>query len=81
LISHRQGGDSSGQIDSQEDQFRQQKAELAKALRQIKQQQTLLLVRTSEIRRLGAEVNESRETLRKVKAEIAASQLTVVVGK
>jgi len=65
----------------QQAEFRQQQAELVKALRQIKQQQTLIRVQTSAMRRLEAEVHESRETLRKVKAEVAASQLTVVAGK
>jgi hypothetical protein len=70
-------------IKEQQAEFRQQQAELAKALRQIKQQQTLLRVQTSAMRRLEAkaEVHESRETVRKVKAQVAASRLTVVAAK
>jgi hypothetical protein len=65
----------------QQDEFRQQRAEMAKALDQIKRQQTLLRVQTSAIRSLEAQVHETRETLRKVKEQLAASRLTVVAAK
>jgi hypothetical protein len=48
---------------------------------QIKQQQSLLRAQTAAIRSLKAEVHETRETLRKVKAQVAAAQLTVVAAK
>jgi hypothetical protein len=56
----------------QQRQFRQQQAELAKALRQIKQQQTLLRAQSSALRSLEAEVRQARQTLQKVKVQIAA---------
>jgi len=65
----------------QQGEIRQQQAELAKALRQIKRQQSLLRAQTSAMRSLQAEVREARETLRKVKAQVDASQLTVVAVK
>jgi endosialidase-like protein len=60
---------------------KQQQQEMAKALRQIRQQQSLLRAQSSAMRSLEAEVRESQETLRKVKAQVAASQLTVVAAK
>jgi len=65
-------------IKEQQGQFEQQQAELAKALRQIKQQQSLLRAQSAAMRSLEVEI---RETLRKVNAQIAASQLTVVARK
>jgi hypothetical protein len=65
----------------QQDEFREQRAEMAKALQQIKRQQTLLRVQTSAIRSLEAEVDETRETLRKVKEQLAASRLTVAAAQ
>jgi hypothetical protein len=52
----------------QQREFRQQQAELAKALGQIK-------------RDLETEVGETRESLRKVKAQVAASQFAAVAAK
>jgi len=46
----------------QQAEFREQQAELAKALRQIKRQQALLHVQTSAIRSLEAQVRESRSS-------------------
>jgi len=46
----------------QQAEFREQQAELAKALRQIKRQQALLNVQTSAIRSLEAQVRESRSS-------------------
>ncbi len=68
-------------IKEQQGEFRQQQAELAKALRQVRQQESLLRAQTSAMRRLGAEVRETRETLRKVKAQIAAAQPALVAAK
>jgi len=65
----------------QQRQFQQQQAELAKALRQVKQQQNLLHAQTSAMRSMKAEIREARETLRKVKAQVAAAQLVVVAVK
>jgi hypothetical protein len=49
--------------------------------RQITQQQNLLRAQTAVIRTLKVEIHETRETLRKVKAQVAAAQLTVVAEK
>ncbi len=65
----------------QQKQFRQQQIELAKALRQIKQQQNQLRAQSSAMRSLEDEVHETRETLRKVNGQLAASQLAVVAAK
>jgi hypothetical protein len=60
---------------------KEQQRELAKALRQIRQQQGLLRAQSSAMRSLEAEVREDRETLRKVKAQLAAAQPMVVAAK
>jgi hypothetical protein len=65
----------------QQRQIQQGQAQLAKALRQIKQQQSLLRAQAADMQSLKAEVREGRETLRKVKAQVAASQLTMVAAK
>jgi Chaperone of endosialidase len=65
----------------QQREFQQQQAQLAKALRQIKQQQNLLRAQNSAMRSLEAEVCEARETLRKVKAQVAAAQPALVAAK
>lgn len=65
----------------QQREIRHEHAELAKALRQIKQQQSLLRAQSAAMRSLQAEVHESGETLRKVKAQVAAAQPTLVAGK
>ncbi|MGA2019213.1 MAG: hypothetical protein ABSH02_01390 [Candidatus Sulfotelmatobacter sp.] len=54
---------------------------MAKALHQIKQQQSLLRAQSSTMRNLQAEVRETRESLRKVKAQVAASTLAAVAAK
>jgi len=64
----------------QQREFRQEQAKLAKALRQIRQQQSLLRAQSSAMRSLEAEVREARETLQKVKAQVAA-QPTLVATK
>ncbi len=60
---------------------KEQQRELAKALHQIKQQQSLLRAQSSTMRNLQAEVRETRESLRKVKAQVAASTLAAVAAK
>jgi len=65
----------------QQKEFRQKKAELAKALHQIRQQQSLLRAQSSAMRSLEAEVREARETSRKVKAQVATAQPTLVAAK
>jgi hypothetical protein len=65
----------------QQREIRHEHAELAKALRQIKQQQSLLRAQSAAMRSLQAEVHESGETLRKVKAQVAGAQPTLVAGK
>jgi len=65
----------------QQREFRHEQAELAKALRQIRQQQSLHLAQSSAMRSLKAEVRETRETLRKVKAQVAAAQPTLMAAK
>jgi hypothetical protein len=68
-------------VKEQQREFRQEQAELAKALLQIRQQQSLLRVQTSAMRSLKAEARETRETLRKVKAQVAAAQPALVAAK
>jgi hypothetical protein len=68
-------------IKEQQEEFRQEHAELAKALRQIKEQQSLLRAQSSAMRSLEVEVREARETLRKVKAQVAPVQPTLVATK
>ena len=65
----------------QQGEIRREQAELAKALRQIKQQQSLLATQASEMRSLKAEVRETRETLRKVKSQVDAAQPALVAAK
>jgi hypothetical protein len=65
----------------QQRELRQQQAELNEALRQVKRQQSLLRGQTSAMRSLEAEVHEARETLRKVKTQVAASEPTAVAAK
>jgi hypothetical protein len=65
----------------QQREFRQQQAELAKALGQIKEQQSLLRAQNLAMRDLETEVGETRESLRKVKAQVAASQFAAVAAK
>ena len=65
----------------QQQEFRHQQAELAKALRQIRQQQSLLRAQSSAMRNLAAEVHEAREALQKVKAQVAAAQPMLVAAK
>jgi hypothetical protein len=60
---------------------KEQQRELAKALRQIRQQQGLLRAQSAAMRSLEAEVREDRETLRKVKAQVVAVQPMVVAAK
>jgi hypothetical protein len=68
-------------IKEQQGEFRQEHAELAKALRQIRQQQSLLRAQSSAMRSLEAEVHEARETLRKVKAQVVAARPTLVAAR
>ena len=68
-------------IKEQQGEFRQQQTELVKALRQIKQQQNLLRAQSAAMRSLKAEVNETRESFRKVKAQVSAAQPTLVAAK
>jgi Chaperone of endosialidase len=70
-----------GEVQHEEAASKQQQAELAKALRLIKQQQNLLRTQSAAMKSLQAEVRETRETLRKVKAQVAASQPTLVATK
>ena len=65
----------------QQREFRQQGTELAKALLQIKQQQNLLRAQNAAMRGLQAEVRETRESLRKVKAQIVAAQPSLIAAK
>jgi endosialidase-like protein len=65
----------------QQREFRKEQAELAKALRQIKQQQSLLRAQAAAMRSLETQVREDRETLRKVKAQVATFQPALVAAK
>jgi len=49
--------------------------------REIEQQQKLLRAQASAMRTLEAQVRETRKTLRQVKAQAAAGQLTMVAAK
>ncbi|MGO9086047.1 MAG: tail fiber domain-containing protein [Terriglobales bacterium] len=68
-------------IKEQQGAFRREHAELVKALHQIKQQRSLLRAQTLAMRSLETQVHETRETLRKVKAQVAATQPAVVAAK
>jgi hypothetical protein len=68
-------------IKEQQGEFRQQQTELVKALLQIKQQQNLLRAQNAAMRGLQAEVRETRESLRKVKAQIVAAQPSLIAAK
>jgi hypothetical protein len=60
---------------------KEQQRELAKALRQIRQQQKLLRAQSSALRSLEAEVREDRKTLRTVRTQVGAAQPTMVAAK
>jgi hypothetical protein len=65
----------------QQREIQREQADLAKALRQIRQQQNLLRSQGSAVRSLQAEVREARESLRKVKEQVAAAQPGLVAAK
>jgi hypothetical protein len=68
-------------IKEQQGEIQHEQAELAKALRLIKQQQSLLQAQSSAMRSLQAEVRETRESLQKVKAQVSAAQPALVAVK
>ena len=68
-------------IKEQQAEFQQEKTELTKALRLIKQQQNLLRAQSAAMRSLKAEVRETRESLRKVKAQLTSAQPALVAMK
>jgi hypothetical protein len=68
-------------IKEQQGEVEHEQAELAKALRLIKQQQSLLQAQSYAMRSLQAEVRETRESLRKVKAQVAAREPALVAAK
>ncbi len=68
-------------IKEQQREFRQQQAELAKALRQIKQQESLLRAQSVAMQSLETEVSEAREILRQVKMQGGAAQTALVATK
>jgi hypothetical protein len=68
-------------IKEQQGEFQQEKTELAKAMRLIKQQQTLLRAQSAAMRSLKAEVRETRESLRNVTAQMSAAQPALVAAK
>jgi hypothetical protein len=65
----------------QQRQIRREQGELAKALRQIKQQQSLLRAQSSTMQSLQAEVRDTRESLRQVKAQMATAVPALVATK
>jgi hypothetical protein len=94
LVSYEENGKDARSVDysrltallieatkEQQIAFCKEQAELAKALRQIRQQQSLLRAQSSGMRSLQAEVRETRESLLKVKAQVAATQPTLVAAK
>jgi Chaperone of endosialidase len=68
-------------IKEQQGEFQQEKTELANALRLVKQQQNLLRAQSAAMRSLKAEVRETRESLRKVKAQMSAPHPALVAMK
>jgi hypothetical protein len=68
-------------IKEQQGEFQQEKTELTKALRLIKQQQSLLRAQSAAMRSLKAEVRETRDSLRKVKAQMATTRPALVAAK
>ncbi|MGD0513784.1 MAG: tail fiber domain-containing protein [Terriglobales bacterium] len=94
LVSYEENGKDARSVDysrltallieatkEQQIAFCKEQAELAKALRQIRQQQSLLRAQSSGMRSLQAEVRETRESLLKVKAQVAATQPMLVAAK
>ncbi len=65
----------------QQKQFRQQQADLSKALQQIKEQQNLLRAQSAAMRSLEGQMLDARESLRQVKAQVTPAPLTVVASK
>ena len=65
----------------QQREVRQQQAELSRAQEEIKQQQILLRAQTAAMQSLEGEVREARQTLRKLKTQVATDQTAVVAAK
>jgi len=65
----------------QQKEFRQQRAELTKALQQIKEQQRLLRAQNAAMWSLEAQVIDARETMRQLKAQVPAGQPGLAVAK
>jgi hypothetical protein len=65
----------------QQREVRQQQAELTRAQQQIKQQQILLRAQIAAMQSLEAEVREARQTLRKLKTQVATDQTALVAAK
>jgi Chaperone of endosialidase len=94
LVSYEENGKDARSVDysrltallieatkEQQTAFCKQQAELAKALRQIRQQQNLLRAQGAVVRSLQAEVRETRDSLRMVKVQVGAAQPTLVAAK
>ena len=65
----------------QQQEVRQQQAELTAAQQEIKQQQILLRAQAAAMQNLEAEVREARQTLRKLKTQVAIDQTALVAAK
>lgn len=65
----------------QQGEVREQQVELTKAQQEIKQQQILLRAQTAAMQSLEAEVRDARQTLRKLKTQVAADQTALVAAK
>ena len=65
----------------QQREVRQQQAELTRAQQEIKQQQILLRAQTAAMQSLEAEVREARQTLQKLKTQVAIDQTALVAAK
>ena len=82
-VKEQQGQIRRGQTTAkeQEGELQQERAQLAKALRLITQQQSLLQAQASALRSLKNEVRETRETLRKLNVQVNASQPGLLAAK
>jgi hypothetical protein len=70
-----------GEFQREQAVSKEQRAELAKALRLIKQQQSLLRAQGAAMKSLQAEVRETRESVWKVKAQVCVAQPTLLAAK
>lgn len=68
-------------VKQQQLEVREQQAELTRTQQEIKQQQTLLRAQVAAMQSLESEVREARQTLRKLKTQIAIDRTALVAAK